>query len=339
MVYFQPGAALEILLRQLALLGRAESIDDDLDGGRRRHPLGEGDQPKGVAHPGERGVGHHRHGRGRRQNIGVGRDHGAREVHDDAIEVAAQLLEQQFDRRRIEIEIVLQGFLGAQDEQVVALAHQGALDKQAVDAVGVFQGFAEAAPRFQIERQRHGAEIEIQIDDGHPQFLLVGHQPGDVDGNRAGADATAGADHGDQPADPGLLGLRRGGLLGRLDDERVQGFRRHRLEQVVLDAQGDKVAEQVDVVDIPQCDDARARVADLRQRADVVKGIVGIGDIDHQHVGRGNAGKGFNGLLHPTLQHLALGPALFLGDADKGGARGVVKDKGHEREALAHLYG
>ena len=152
-------------------------------------------------------------------------------------------------------------------------------------------------------------------------------------------DAAAGADYGDQPADPGLLGPRHGGLLGHPDEERVQGFRRHRLEQIVMDAQGGKAAEQVDVVDIPQGDDARARVADLRQRADVVKGIVGIGEIDHQHLGRENAGKGVNGLVHATLQHLVVGPALILGDADKGGARGIVKDKGHEREAFAHSCG
>jgi len=35
----------------------------------------------------------------------------------------------------------------------------------------------------------------------------------------------------------------------------------------------------------------------------------------------------------------AVGPALFLGDADENGARGIVKDKGHEREAFAQFGG
>ena len=52
-----------------------------------------------------------------------------------------------------------------------------------------------------------------------------------------------------------------------------------------MDAAGEQVAIQPDIVDLADRDDHRAGLADLGQRVDVDQRIAAFGQVDHQDVG------------------------------------------------------
>src|SRR3546814_2277438 len=88
----------------------------------------------------------------------------ARQVDDDGIVGAAQRLEQGVDGVGIVLHLGGEVLLRRHDRQVLGELGRRAGDEQAVDAGGVLQRLAQAARRLQVERQRDGAELEIEID-------------------------------------------------------------------------------------------------------------------------------------------------------------------------------
>src|SRR3546814_13855632 len=112
-------------------------------------------------------------------------------------------------------------------------------------AGGVLQRRAQAARRLQVERQRDGAELEIEIDQRRLVLALLGQDPSEIDREGAGADAAARADH----SNPRLL-LGRGlddiyllQLLGAIEG-RDQGFLGDWLHEVVAGAGIDDSSEE-----------------------------------------------------------------------------------------------
>src|SRR3546814_11208329 len=101
-------------------------------------------------------------------------------------------------------------------------------------AGGVLQRRAQAARRLQVERQRDGAELEIEIDQRRLVLALLGQDPSEIDREGAGADAAARAD----PSDPRLLlGLGPAAIyllqpLASIEG-RAQGFLGERIDGVV----------------------------------------------------------------------------------------------------------
>ena len=70
-----------------------------------------------------------------------------------------------------------------------------AFDEQSIDPARVLDRIGQAAARFQIERQRAGAEVDIQIEQRGGAFFICAEQPGQRRGDGRGADPAARADH------------------------------------------------------------------------------------------------------------------------------------------------
>jgi hypothetical protein len=83
---------------------------------------------------------------------------------------------------------------GREDRELVVGADHRAFDEQAVDAAGVLDGVGQAAARFQIERQRAGAEMHVEIEQRGRRLSSFAEQPGERGGDGRGAHAAARAD-------------------------------------------------------------------------------------------------------------------------------------------------
>ena len=92
--------------------------------------------------------------------------------------------------------------LGRQHAQIIADLDHRALDEQAVDARRLLQGLAQPAARVEVELQRDGAEMQIEIDERDPLTPLCGHQPGAGDRRGRRADPAAAADEDDHLPQP-----------------------------------------------------------------------------------------------------------------------------------------
>jgi len=111
-------------------------------------------------------------------------------------------------------------------------------------------------------------------------------QPRQRGGDGRRADAAADADDGGH--DVRAVSLRfpartRQDHL-RMRERVAQLIDRERLQQIIVNAAGDEVAIEADVVDGAGRDHDRARFADFRQRVDVVERIRGFAEVHEQNV-------------------------------------------------------
>ena len=102
--------------------------------------------------------------------------------------------------------------LGGEDAELVVGADHRALDEQAVDAARILDRVGQAAAGLEVERQRAGAEMDVEVEQGGRAAALVAHQPGQRGGDGRGADAAADADHGghDVAASRSPISISRG---------------------------------------------------------------------------------------------------------------------------------
>ena len=177
--------------------------------------------PHGVAHPGERQVGDQEEiGRALQDLLGAGVG-AARHVDDDVVELVAQLGHQQLDRAVVEQQRLVGALLGAEHEQALGVLDQHPVHEQAVDPVRVLERLAQAVAGLEVERQRDGAELQVEVDQRDPPPPLMGDQPGDAGGHGGRADAAPGAGDRDQLAEL-VVALDHAALLGRGEDRLLQ---------------------------------------------------------------------------------------------------------------------
>src|SRR3954447_26097600 len=86
------------------------------------------------------------------------------------------------------------------------------------------------------------------------------------------------------------------------------------LQQIVVDAAGDEIAIEADVIDGSRGDPDRPRFADFRERVDVVERVGGFAEVDERDVRAGRHGQRLYRFAQPSLVLLLRGPAVFDGD-------------------------
>jgi hypothetical protein len=132
----------------------------------------------------------------------------------------------------------------------------GVRDEHVVDAVGMIERLAQGRARLGVELQRAIAALQIEVEQRHAAFAAGGDMPGEVGGDRRGADAAAHAEHRDQ-----LAGARRRISRTAVEDrpEGAVDQRHHeRLEEILRDADRFEVAVQDDVVAVADDDNLEA---------------------------------------------------------------------------------
>ncbi len=211
--------------------------------------------------------------------------HVARQVDHRALEGVADLLLQLIEGRAVGQHRLVDRRLGGEDAKLLVRPHHRALDEQAVDAARILDRVGEAAAGLEVERERAGAEMDVEVEQGGRAAALVAHQPGQRGGDGRGADAAADADH--RRHDVGLLARRldhprAGNGHLRIGEGVAQLVGGERLQQIVLDAAGDEVAIEADVVDLAGGDHHRARLADFGERVDVVERVARFAEVDEQ---------------------------------------------------------
>jgi hypothetical protein len=99
-----------------------------------------------------------------RQQLREVDQHVARHVDDRHSNAVAELFLQLQEGAAVGHQRRIDRRFGRKDGQIVVRADHGALDEQAVDAARVLDGVGQAAPRFEIERERAGAEMDVEIE-------------------------------------------------------------------------------------------------------------------------------------------------------------------------------
>ena len=223
--------------------------------------------------------------------------------------------------------------LGRQDRQLVVGLDHRAFDEQAVDAAGVLDRIGQAASGFEVERQRAGAEVHVEVEQRGRAAVLVAEQPGERGRQRRRARTAARADDRDHHV---RAFTRRLDLLGSVEHRLCAGERiaqlvgAERLEQIVLDTAGDEVAVQPDIVDLARGDDDGAGFADFGKRVDVVQRIAAFGQVDEQDLRAGGNRQRLDGVAQAALHDLVGGPTKFDRDRTQRIGGHVVADEGGE---------
>ena len=204
--------------------------------------------------------------------------------------------------------------------------------------LGIVDRVGQAAARLEVERQRAGAEVHVEIEQRGRQLVLGAEQPRERSRQRRGADAAARAD--DRGRDVALArlavaALGRGEHRLRLVQRIAHLAGRERLEQVVVNAAREQVAIEAHVVDLADRDHDRAGLADFGQRVDVVERIAAFRQVDHQDAGLAAIDSDWTALRRPPLAHFSGCPAHFDDDRTQHVERGIVADEGGERIAVA----
>ena len=78
---------------------------------------------------------------------------------------------------------------------VLALGQQ-AVEQHLVEAIGAEHRLGDALRRIEVEIEPGGAEGHVEVGEDHVGAEQARHRPGDVVGDRGGADAALGADEG-----------------------------------------------------------------------------------------------------------------------------------------------
>ena len=87
------------------------------------------------------------------------------------------------------------GRRGEQAQMVLALGEQ-AVEQHLVEAIGAEDRLGDALRRVEVEVEAGGAERHVEVGEDHVGADQARHRPGDVVGDRGGADAALGADEG-----------------------------------------------------------------------------------------------------------------------------------------------
>ena len=222
-----------------------------------------------------------------------------------------------------------------QHRQALVGADHRAFDEQAVDAARVLDRIGEAAARLEVERQGAGAEMDVEVEQRGAAVRLLAQQPGQRGRDGRSTDAAANADDGGH--DVRLVGLRFAARAGQdrlgMGEGVAQLVDRERLEQIIVDAAGDEVAVQADVVDRAGGDHDRARLADLGERVDVVERIGGFAQVHEQDVRAGRNRQRLDRVAKAALVDLLRRPAVLDRDRPKHVRGRIVADECGERIA------
>ena len=168
---------------------------------------------------------------------------------------------------------------GGEDPEVLRNLHHRALDKQAVNARGLFERIGQSAPGVGIELQGNGAEMQIEIEQRRGLVALFRQNPRAGNRGHRRTDTTAAADERDDLAEASPNRRRRAAFL----QSRGQRLAAYRLHHVIGRAGREEIAEKRDVIDHAERDDldvlathsaGRAELGDRRRR---------IAEIDDQN--------------------------------------------------------
>ena len=261
--------------------------------------------------------------------------HVARQVEHGRFERVAHLFLKLEEGGAVGHQRLVDRRFGRQDRQALVGANHRALDEQAVDAARVLDRVGQAAAGLEVERQRAGAEMDVEVEQRGRAARLLAQQPGERGRDGRGADAAADADDGGH--DVRLVGL---GFAARARQDRL-GMRegvaqlvdRERLQQIIVDAAGDEVAIQAHVVDRAGGDHDRARLAHFGERVDVVQRIGRFAEVDEQDVRAGRDRQRLDRVAQPALVDLLRRPAVLDRNRPQHVGGGIVADEGGERIA------
>jgi hypothetical protein len=219
-----------------------------------------------IAQSGEAALAKHDDMGGRGEHDTLYRRGAAWQVNDNPGEFATQLVEQCVDRAGIDDQVLGRRGLGRKDPQIVGHLDHSALDKQAVDTGRLLQRLAQPGAGVGVELERDRAEVKVEIDERHPLAAFLGQEPGTRHGGRRGPDPATAADEHNDLAQAAVAGNGGGRPLLQNGRQRLAG---RRLDEVIVAAGGEQVAEQGDIVDVAERDELQLGAADRPRRADL----------------------------------------------------------------------
>ena len=120
---------------------------------------------------------------------------------------------------------------------------QQAIDEGGIDPVGREHCVGDALRGILVEIQPGRSKRQVEVCDDAVEAQVARDRPGDIVGNRGGADAALGSDHGDDPADRLGIGRAEQSADGAHNVEHADGR-----DQVIADASTQQLAVEHDVV-------------------------------------------------------------------------------------------
>jgi len=262
-----------------------------------------------------------------------GDQHLARDVDDRHLESRAQLFFQLEKGGTVGHHRLMDWRFGRQQAELVRRANHSALDEQAVDPAGIVDRVDQPAAGFEVERQGAGAEMHVEIEQRGLAAGLLADRPGKRRRYERCADAATHANDGHHVM---RLVVEHVGML-RCGQHRLRHrqrfadlFERQRLQQIVLNAAGQKVAVQANVVHLAGRDHDGAGFAHFGQCVDVVDRVARFRHVDEQDVrARGNRQR-LHGIAQTALVTFFDRPAHVVRCGPDQIQRIVVADEGVE---------
>ena len=200
-----------------------------------------------------------------------------------------------------------------------------------------FDRVGEAAAGLEVERQRAGAEVDVEVEQSGRTMRFVAEHPGHR--GRDGRRANAATDADDGGHDVRLVGggfaARAGQQHLRMDEGVADLVGAERFQQIIMNAAGEQVAVEVHVVDGAGRDDDRSRLANLGERVDVVERIGRFRQVHEQDVRARRDRQGLDRVAQPALVDLLRRPAVLDRDRRHQVGRCLVADEGREGVAKA----
>jgi len=174
--------------------------------------------------------------------------------------------------------------------------------------------------------------VDVEVEQSGRAMSLLTQQPCERSRDGRGADASTDAHDGGH--DVRLVDLRfaarpRQDRLG-MGEGVTQVIDRERLQKVVVDAAGDEVAIQADIVNLARCDYDRPRLADFRKRVDVVQRVSGLRQVDEQDVRARGDRQRLDRIAQATLVDLLRRPAVLDSHGTQHVSSRVVANEGLE---------
>ena len=178
--------------------------------------------------------------------------------------------------------------------------------------------------------------MDVEVEQRGGPLLLVAEQPGERGGDAGRADATTRADDGGGEVRPfrARVAWRKEYRL-RLRQCIAQLVSAKGLQQIILNAAGDEVAIQADIVHLARRDHDSAGFAHFGKAVDVVQRVAAFGHVDEQDLRACADRKALHGIAHAALVHLFRGPAHFGGDHRQQIMAMIIADEGVEGIALS----
>ena len=145
------------------------------------------------------------------------------------------------------------------------------IDEIGVEAVGREDGFGDALRRILIEIETGRSESEIHVGNDGGDVEPARDRPGDIVGDRRGADPAFGADHRDDAAE--RISAGNGIELGNRPDEIENP---EWCDEIFADAARHQIAIENNVVDASRDDDLGPGIAEFRQGIEMLDERVAI---------------------------------------------------------------